>query len=156
MSYNGQQVLKVLLVRHAQSANNIVQAQVQTKLKGGSTVDMAQSEWLANRQDDPDLSADGYDQLQYLRKFSESLPAKIGCKTFKIYTSPMQRACSTAKSMVDGLGCVAECKLELTEVGGVYHAQQDPNGNWVRCDNPKYYMVYIFCTDMGTFIDIHK
>ena len=42
-----------------------------------------QAEWLSNRQDDPDLSADGYDQLNYLRLFAKRLPAKTGCKTFK-------------------------------------------------------------------------
>ena len=39
--------MKVLLVRHAQSDNNIVQARVHTKISNGvSSAQQAQNEWL--------------------------------------------------------------------------------------------------------------
>ena len=39
--------MKVLLVRHAQSHNNIVQARVHTKISAGVTSEQqAQAEWL--------------------------------------------------------------------------------------------------------------
>ena len=41
------EVMKVLLVRHAQSANNIVQARVHVKITSGvSSEQQAQNEWL--------------------------------------------------------------------------------------------------------------
>ena len=52
-------VLRVLLVRHAQSENNIVQASVQHKIKAGVSPQDAQAEWLSKRHDDPDLSPEG-------------------------------------------------------------------------------------------------
>eukprot|EP00802_Teleaulax_amphioxeia_P020657 Tamp_20951.p1 GENE.Tamp_20951~~Tamp_20951.p1 ORF type:complete len:344 (+),score=53.72 Tamp_20951:25-1032(+) len=129
----GGQGVRVLLVRHAQSQNNIVQAAVQAKIKAGMSPQQAQAEWLSARHDDPDLSPDGYDQLSYLRMFSKRLPTKTGCKTFKIYTSPMRRACATAKCVEEGLGdCRTFCMPELVEVGGMYHAQQDAQGNWSK------------------------
>ena len=40
-------IMKVLLVRHAQSANNIVQARVHTKITAGVSSEIqAQHEWL--------------------------------------------------------------------------------------------------------------
>ena len=54
-----QMVLRVLLVRHAQSENNIVQASVQHKIKAGVSPQDAQAEWLSKRHDDPDLSPEG-------------------------------------------------------------------------------------------------
>jgi len=113
---DGGKGLRVLLVRHAQSQNNIVQAGVQAKIKAGVSPQQAQGEWLSARQDDPDLSPEGYDQLKYLRMLSTRLPANTRCKTFKIYTSPMRRACATAKCVEEGLGdCRTFCIPELVE-----------------------------------------
>jgi len=91
-----------------------------------------QMEWLSNRQDDPDLSPDGYDQLSYLKMFAKKLPQKTSCQTFRVYTSPMQRACSTAKCFTEGIECKAECMADLVEVGGIYHAFQDAQGKWQK------------------------
>ena len=41
--------VKVLLVRHAQSQNNIVQASVQAKIKGGTAPHLAQVRLLCRR-----------------------------------------------------------------------------------------------------------
>jgi hypothetical protein len=119
---DGGKGLRVLMVRHAQSQNNIVQARVQAKIKAGVTPQQAQNEWLSARQDDPDLSPEGYEQLNYLRMFSKRLPANTRCKTFRIYTSPMRRACATAKCLEEGLGhCRTICMPELVEGVCVFH-----------------------------------
>mmetsp|Transcript_50573 Transcript_50573/g.123318 ORF Transcript_50573/g.123318 Transcript_50573/m.123318 type:complete len:287 (-) Transcript_50573:2-862(-) len=118
--------MKVLLVRHAQSANNIVQAQVHTKLASGAmNAAQAQTEWLANRLDDPELSSDGLLQIQALTAYGEKLKKKNPSTNIKIYSSPMTRACQTAQAVKQGVGADAvHLDPDLCEVGGIYSAQQ--------------------------------
>ena len=74
----------------------------------------------------------GFDQLTYLQKFASTVPAKTGCRTFQVFTSPMQRACSTTKPVCDALQAPGVVMPDLVEVGGLYHAYQDPNGYWQK------------------------
>eukprot|EP00277_Geminigera_cryophila_P011289 CAMPEP_0179450730 /NCGR_PEP_ID=MMETSP0799-20121207/34702_1 /TAXON_ID=46947 /ORGANISM="Geminigera cryophila, Strain CCMP2564" /LENGTH=277 /DNA_ID=CAMNT_0021245117 /DNA_START=89 /DNA_END=919 /DNA_ORIENTATION=- len=126
--------MKVLLVRHAQSHNNIVQARVHTKITAGvSSEQQAQHEWLSMRQDDPGLSPAGAAQLKLLQKHAMKLPRKSGCSRYKIVTSPMRRACQTAKALVEVLACSGvDVQSELCEVGGVYSTQADANGQFQK------------------------
>ncbi|EKX38803.1 hypothetical protein GUITHDRAFT_143989 [Guillardia theta CCMP2712] len=122
--------MKILLIRHAQSMNNIVQAQVHTKITSGKASEQqAQDEWLSMRQDDPELSPAGKEQLKRLMEHAKKLPKKSGCKRFRVLTSPMRRACETAKVIVGALNLpTAEVRGDLCEVGGIYTAQRSPNG----------------------------
>ena len=59
----------VLLVRHAESENNIVQAGVHAKLRAMQlNPTEAQEAWLANRYEDPGLSVNGIKQAAKLKK----------------------------------------------------------------------------------------
>ena len=49
-----------------------------------------------------------------------------------MFTSPMQRACSTTKPVCDALQAPGVVMPDLVEVGGLYHAYQDPNGYWQK------------------------
>uniref|UniRef100_A0A7S4KXR3 Phosphoglycerate mutase-like protein n=1 Tax=Guillardia theta TaxID=55529 RepID=A0A7S4KXR3_GUITH len=124
--------MKILLIRHAQSMNNIVQAQVHTKITSGKASEQqAQDEWLSMRQDDPELSPAGKEQLKRLMEHAKKLPKKSGCKRFRVLTSPMRRACETAKVIVGALNLpTAEVRGDLCEVGGIYTAQRSPNGQF--------------------------
>ena len=124
----------MLLVRHAQSKNNIVQARVHTKMKAGvSNAAQAQQEWLSMREQDPGLSPLGRGQLGALQKHMKKLPRKSGCSRFKIVSSPMRRACETAIAVVSALNCSgADVHAEVCEVGGVYETQKGADGQYQK------------------------
>lgn len=61
--------MKLLLVRHAQSHNNVIQASVHQRISKGELKPFeAQHEWLEQRQDDPGLTAAGHKQTAVLAK----------------------------------------------------------------------------------------
>jgi broad specificity phosphatase PhoE len=61
--------MKVLLVRHAQSHNNVIQASVHRKISNGEIKPFeAQHEWLEQRMDDPGLTSAGKKQTAVLAK----------------------------------------------------------------------------------------
>ena len=61
--------MKLLLVRHAQSHNNVIQASVHSKIAKGELKPFeAQHEWLEQRQDDPGLTPAGHKQTAVLAK----------------------------------------------------------------------------------------
>jgi broad specificity phosphatase PhoE len=126
--------MKVLLIRHAQSMNNIVQSRVHTKLaSGGSNAQQAQNEWLSMREQDPGLSPAGQSQLQALQAHVKKLPRKTGCTRFKVVTSPMRRACETAAAVVSVLNCTgADVQADLCEVGGIYSTQKGTDGQYQK------------------------
>eukprot|EP00961_Rhodomonas_salina_P240837 3254225-Rhodomonas_salina.2 len=134
--------MKILLVRHAQSGNNIVQATVHKKFAAGVTTEaQAQEEWLyaigqiglcgvvnvGERQESAFAAAlDGLAQLAKLRKHCGKLrkKAQINGK-IKMICSPMTRACQTAKAVSEALGVpVVEVRGELCEVGGIYTVER--------------------------------
>jgi len=124
--------MKILLVRHAQSGNNIVQATVHKKFAAGVTTEaQAQEEWLSLRMDDPGLSQDGLAQLAKLRKHCGKLRKKAQVNgNIKMICSPMTRACQTAKAVSEALQVpVVEVRGELCEVGGIYSVERRQQGN---------------------------
>mmetsp|Transcript_21439 Transcript_21439/g.53860 ORF Transcript_21439/g.53860 Transcript_21439/m.53860 type:complete len:286 (-) Transcript_21439:174-1031(-) len=116
--------MKILLVRHAQSENNIVQAQVHTQLANKQiNQKQAQDKWLANRMDDPGLSSDGMLQIQALEMYAAKVAKKNPDSKIAIYTSPMTRACQTAQAVARGAaGAPVNLNGDLCEVGGIYKA----------------------------------
>uniref|UniRef100_A0A6U4NFT3 Phosphoglycerate mutase n=2 Tax=Hemiselmis andersenii TaxID=464988 RepID=A0A6U4NFT3_HEMAN len=116
--------MKILLVRHAQSQNNIVQAQVHTQLANKQiNQKQAQDKWLANRMDDPGLSDDGLLQIQALEMYAAKVQRKNPDSKISIYTSPMTRACQTAQAVSKGVpGAPVTLNGDLCEVGGIYKA----------------------------------
>lgn len=114
----------VLLVRHAESENNIVQAGVHAKLQSRQLNPVqAQEQWLENRYEDPGLSVNGLKQAAKLKKHIKQVE-RMGIKSFLVYCSPMTRACQTANVISQTLGLPANVKPELCEVGGIYRAEK--------------------------------
>eukprot|EP00286_Rhodomonas_abbreviata_P016569 CAMPEP_0181338950 /NCGR_PEP_ID=MMETSP1101-20121128/28945_1 /TAXON_ID=46948 /ORGANISM="Rhodomonas abbreviata, Strain Caron Lab Isolate" /LENGTH=276 /DNA_ID=CAMNT_0023449785 /DNA_START=73 /DNA_END=900 /DNA_ORIENTATION=+ len=112
----------VLLVRHAESENNIVQAQVHGKLQRRELNPVeAQELWLSERFPDPDLSVNGVKQAAKLKKHMKTV-ARHGIDKYVMFSSPMKRACQTARVISDALSLPVELKPELCEVGGIYKA----------------------------------
>mmetsp|Transcript_21634 Transcript_21634/g.42054 ORF Transcript_21634/g.42054 Transcript_21634/m.42054 type:complete len:287 (+) Transcript_21634:93-953(+) len=116
--------MRILLVRHAQSQNNIVQAQVHTELANKQiSQKQAQDKWLANRMDDPSLSDDGMLQIQALEMYAAKVAKKNPDSKIVVYCSPMTRACQTAQAVSRGVpGAPVNLNSDLCEVGGIYRA----------------------------------
>jgi len=117
--------MKLLLVRHAQSHNNVIQASVHQRISKGELKPFeAQHEWLEQRQDDPGLTAAGHKQTAVLAKHVVRKVKTKGGGKVMMMCSPMKRACETAAAIAALLGERVELNTNLCEVGGIYAAKK--------------------------------
>lgn len=100
--------MRVYLIRHAQSENNILTP-----------------ETMRHRKVDPDLTELGYQQRQYLADF---LAQAAGFEMTHFYTSPMRRSLLTAAPVAKTLNLRPRLWVDLHEKGGMFQ-QQDGQVN---------------------------
>lgn len=111
--------MPVLLVRHAQSANNVLWSEVRSKGRGDWDEDVASYDKL--RTMDPALSDLGLKQAEALATYFKANPP-FGSKAISaVYASPMQRTALTIRPTVVALGVGnAIIRDDLYEVLGMY------------------------------------
>jgi broad specificity phosphatase PhoE/GNAT superfamily N-acetyltransferase len=111
---------RLLLVRHAQSANNVGSDEARERFLGDPERILAESE--RTRVPDPELSAAGFEQAELLA--NALAPMLRGDRTLLV-SSPMRRALLTAAPLAARAGLERErflCQGDLFEVGGCYYA----------------------------------
>jgi len=118
-------VLRVLLIRHAESLNN----KLYRELYGSGR----EQYWDYDRHPDPPLTDQGWEQAETLATRLEENPSlydfggrSIGIE--KIYTSAMHRAMQTAAPLHRRLKIPTEVWTDIHETGGVFHINHGPLG----------------------------
>ncbi|HVS62835.1 MAG TPA: GNAT family N-acetyltransferase [Thermoanaerobaculia bacterium] len=110
--------MRILLVRHAESANNDAHASLIAELGADHPELRERSE--AARVADPDLTARGRRQAELV---AAALAERTAGERLLLVSSPMRRALLTAAPIAQRLGLAREhfwCHGELYEVGGCY------------------------------------
>jgi 2,3-bisphosphoglycerate-dependent phosphoglycerate mutase len=110
---------RLLLVRHAQSANNVSSDEARERYLGDAERIHAESE--RTRVPDPELSKAGFEQAELLAH--ALAPMLRGDRTLLV-SSPMRRALLTAAPMAARAGLERErflCQGDLYEIGGCYY-----------------------------------
>ena len=110
--------LRILLVRHAESANNDAHASLLAELGADHPELRERSE--AARVADPDLTERGQRQAELV---ATALAERTAGERLLLVSSPMRRALLTAAPIAQRLGLAREhfwCHGELYEVGGCY------------------------------------
>lgn len=113
--------MRLLLVRHAQSQNNVIAAQTAIKYAGRPNSEM-RAEFERLRSHEPALSATGTAQAELLSDYlaKEGLPHGAPC-----YCSPMQRTMLTMQPTLTKLGWAGNVRGELFEVGGSFSTNSE-------------------------------
>ncbi len=112
----------LLLVRHAQSANNVSSEEARQRFRGDAERIQAESE--RNREPDPELSETGRQQAERL---ADALAPMLRGDRTLLVSSPMRRALLTAAPIAARAGLGRErfvCEGELFEVGGCYYGDE--------------------------------
>jgi 2,3-bisphosphoglycerate-dependent phosphoglycerate mutase len=113
---------RLLLVRHAQSANNVSSDQAREQFRGDAERIQAESE--RNREPDPELSEAGRQQAELL---ADALAPMLRGDRTLLVSSPMRRALLTAAPVAARAGLARErfvCEGDLFEVGGCYYGEE--------------------------------
>uniref|UniRef100_A0A7S3NEY7 Phosphoglycerate mutase n=1 Tax=Aureoumbra lagunensis TaxID=44058 RepID=A0A7S3NEY7_9STRA len=108
--------LRVMLIRHSESMNNIYEA-------------ISEESYRANRSEDPEISERGKAQAKALGDWlatGDGLESLIGPKPInELWTSPFQRTLMTAEPVSKGLGLPAKVHTKIYEAGGIYKSNYD-------------------------------
>jgi len=117
--------LNVLLVRHGESVNNPLHAEIFRPVIGEPTSSSryleAEERWLRERSDDPALTPKGLQEAQlvadHFAPLLEAVPGRV-----RLFVSPFLRTCQTAAPLAQRLGprCRVAMRAAIHEVGGVY------------------------------------
>lgn len=95
--------MRLLLIRHGESANNALW-------------DADRDSFVASRTDDPPLTARGHEQARLLAAWLGAGGEAID----RLAASPMQRALETAAPIAAALGLAPEVRVDVHEHGGMY------------------------------------
>mmetsp|Transcript_9666 Transcript_9666/g.23793 ORF Transcript_9666/g.23793 Transcript_9666/m.23793 type:complete len:306 (-) Transcript_9666:106-1023(-) len=132
--------MKVYLIRHAQSENNTLKAELRNEARrrlGTETLAWkteADNLYIPRRSADPLLTKKGrYEAAELGRSLAHKL--RNEGKRAVIYSSPMQRTILTATPLALALGTTITIRGDLHEVYGVYKSAVSPNGKLVH-SNP--------------------
>ena len=110
---------RLLLVRHAQSANNVSSEEARERFRGDAERIEIESERA--RVPDPELSATGMQQAELL---AQAIAPMLRGERTLLVTSPMRRALQTATPLAVRAGLERDrfvCEGHLFEVGGCYY-----------------------------------
>ncbi|TFJ80326.1 hypothetical protein NSK_008331 [Nannochloropsis salina CCMP1776] len=112
---------EVLFIRHAESRNNVLHAEVGARYNFDPNLhEIMEKEVASLRSEDADLSEKGFVQAERL---GEYLAERLRKRRVLVVTSPMQRAIKTIRPLVTRLGIDPEdfaCYGRYFEVGGCY------------------------------------
>mmetsp|Transcript_15226 Transcript_15226/g.29853 ORF Transcript_15226/g.29853 Transcript_15226/m.29853 type:complete len:296 (+) Transcript_15226:46-933(+) len=125
--------MKILLIRHAESSNNVLSAKIKEEVK--ATFGTQTQRWKQEykhayqlvRSSDPDLSEVGVQQAASMGRFVANYLQDLN-KEAVIFTSGMQRAILTAKPLSLAIGTKMAIRRDLHEVGGVYASREGKSG----------------------------
>eukprot|EP00960_Hanusia_phi_P027212 746700-Hanusia_phi.AAC.2 len=110
--------LRVILVRHGQSTNNVLMEELEQKRKSDSiTLEEGRDRWFSERSDDPPLSQQGEQEADML---ASKLSPELQGKRLLLVCSPMKRALQTVRPLVDTLGGKCLVHPDFHESGGIY------------------------------------
>uniref|UniRef100_A0A7S2W864 Phosphoglycerate mutase n=1 Tax=Rhizochromulina marina TaxID=1034831 RepID=A0A7S2W864_9STRA len=107
---------RVLLIRHAQSQNNVIAADIAQRMAGRPAAEM-RAAFEELRHFDPALSEAGEQQAGLL---AEYLADKFIARDTPVYCSTMRRTILTSRPVVHLLGWKGNVREDLFEVGGSY------------------------------------
>ena len=131
--------LKLLVVRHGESTNNVIAGSIFAGLAAGTTTSAAaEAAWLKERVDDPPLTAKGEEEASRLAAWLGREQQRWGNDVrLRLYSSPFLRTCQTIQPL-SALGTesavrdaggnerdtakTVTVRDDLYEVGGVYAA----------------------------------
>ena len=103
--------LRVALVRHGQSLNNVHEA-------------LSRESYIANRLPDPDLSHLGFKQAallsEYLKDEARCQPTLGIHPVHELWVSPVKRTLQTMAPTAAALGLRPQVNVKLYEAGGIY------------------------------------
>ncbi|MEZ4623030.1 MAG: histidine phosphatase family protein [Caldilineaceae bacterium] len=121
--------MKLFLIRHAQSANNLLAEQAQM------------DDYLARRSPEPTITELGFRQAQltadHLASFATAVPGEgrggdsHGYAFTKLFVSPMLRTLQTALPISKALNLQPEVWIDIHEHGGIFHGNPQ-KGNVVN------------------------
>ena len=112
--------MRVLLVRHGQSENNVIQERLSPMLARGEISSQEMwAMWMKERFDDPALTAKGKAEAVKLGNFYSRWIKKEGCGA-KLFASGMLRAAQTAHPLSVALSQPVKLRPDIFEVGGIY------------------------------------
>ena len=120
--------MRLWLIRHGQSMNNIIQEKLNPLFQRGEiSAEQYNEIWLAERQDDPALSPKGIAEAAKLGAFlAEWIKGQDGCR-FKLYCSAMLRACQTIHPLSVATNSLVEIRPDIFETGGIYSSNGGAN-----------------------------
>ena len=117
--------MKLLLVRHGQSTNNILQARLDPMVaRGEITPEERDRLWMAQRVDDPPLTDTGCDEAQKLGEYYAQWLQQRGLGA-KLYASAMVRAAQTIEPLSKLLATPVQFRPDTFEIGGIYSKGTD-------------------------------
>jgi broad specificity phosphatase PhoE len=113
--------MKVMLVRHGQSTNNIIHERINPLLQSGKiTQSEHQDIWLRERTDDPPLSEKGLQEAEQLGAYYGAMFRRDRVRS-KLYCSAMHRACQTIRPLSRHLNDQqVVVRPDIFEAGGIY------------------------------------
>lgn len=124
--------LKVIMIRHAESAENVAMAKTIVAHLAGET---SQEEWLkgfrgSERQDPVELSDMGFRQANSLGSYWAQNPELKGATSISFFCSPYLRCCQTAAPLAKAMGTFPKVLPFWRETGGAGgHDMWAPGGN---------------------------
>jgi 2,3-bisphosphoglycerate-dependent phosphoglycerate mutase len=135
---------RLLLVRHAQSANNVSSDEARERYAGDAERILVESE--RTRVPDPELSKVGVQQAERL---ADALAPMLSRQRTLLVSSPMRRALLTAAPLAARAGLERErfvCRGDLFEVGGCYYGEvAHPSTNAAQLEGE----FPILCSEIG-------
>eukprot|EP00931_Biecheleriopsis_adriatica_P075020 TRINITY_DN48983_c0_g1_i1.p1 TRINITY_DN48983_c0_g1~~TRINITY_DN48983_c0_g1_i1.p1 ORF type:complete len:295 (-),score=54.93 TRINITY_DN48983_c0_g1_i1:9-872(-) len=137
--------LNVLIVRHGESVNNPLMAEIFAPVVNEAPESparmAAESRWLRQRLTDPSLTERGLAEAAQFAQFHAPLLAKSVSPggALQIFVSPFHRTLQTAAPLAAALGdrCRVKVQPDLFEVGGVYTESQGGRGGPGSCLSPE-------------------
>ena len=121
--YKREGIMKVLLLRHGESANNALFKHIERTRPDASREELFE-QWSIKRSEDPPLTTHGVEQARRAGKFYSSLFAQANVRVF---SSPTLRALQTSKEFIRNINVAAPVAVldNLYERDGIYHTRRN-------------------------------
>ena len=122
-TYKREGIMKILLLRHGESANNALFKHIERTRPDASREELFE-QWSIKRSEDPPLTTHGVEQARRAGKFYSSLFAQANVRVF---SSPTLRALQTSKEFIRNINVAAPVAVldNLYERDGIYHTHRN-------------------------------
>ena len=119
--------MKVLLVRHGESANNAMFKHLE-KTRPNDTREQLLEEWRKQRSEDPQLTIQGVEQGKQVSQFYSNI---LHGQNVFVYSSPTLRGLQTAEQFVKYIKIAEPVNVldTLYERDGIYHTYRNVISN---------------------------